>query len=486
MDSEDRPRDGPREDGGLVPPRNAPMTRRRLRCWSQPCPGAGSSRCLASPCPRSASTSRRARDSPASRWQLGAFSSHDGDTVVVRGTIDSQLEDPIDIDVRTPDPTQEERQGHGKILLDEPGAFELRVPKNLGFLELQAFQDAGGDGPTPDDPFAQASVKVASSDVDGVEMVRRSTRTGPADRISGGVPGAPGGDREEHRRRGRYPGGDGGRVARVLVRPTPCRSGRSPRDAAGYRPQWSRERRSRSLRTRLRKRGWTRMPASSSGNPVPSVRSCRRPRSWKRSSTSTATDPALETPWVATKATRHGRRKRLRGDRHRRPLQTDGCPWKPPPQPDAPDSADARRLLALLESVPGGYPDSGWRLHAPHIAQPLRHPGRARPSACTVPSTSRPPRPAAAALAGAAAATVAEAQARGRGRDPAHGQWVTPGPALSRHRGRARLRSRPGRTADTATPSPLARTSWPPYPSAPTEVPLHRHDGVIRQRTRGQ
>ena len=141
------------------------------------------------------------------------FSSHDGDTVVVRGTIDSQLEDPIDIDVRTPDPTQEGGvKGHGKILLDEPGAFELRVPKNLGFLELQAFQDAGGDGPTPDDPFAQASVKVASSDVDGVEMVLEvGTHGVGGQNHQEASPGAPGGDPGgTPASEAGTPGGDGG------------------------------------------------------------------------------------------------------------------------------------------------------------------------------------------------------------------------------------------------------------------------------------
>ena len=66
------------------------------------------------------------------------FSSHEGQTVVVRGTIASELEDPIDIDVRTPDSTQEGGvKGHGKILLDAPGEFSLTVPRNLGALELR-------------------------------------------------------------------------------------------------------------------------------------------------------------------------------------------------------------------------------------------------------------------------------------------------------------------------------------------------------------
>lgn len=123
------------------------------------------------------------------------FSSHEGERVMVRGTITGELEDPIDIDVRTPDATQEGGvKGHGKILLDEPGAFELSVPKGLGAMELQAFQDAGGDGPTADDPFAQAAVTVGDEDVDGVVMVLEVGAHGVGGPVhSEAAPGAPGG-----------------------------------------------------------------------------------------------------------------------------------------------------------------------------------------------------------------------------------------------------------------------------------------------------
>ncbi len=63
------------------------------------------------------------------------FSAQEGEMVTVRGTITSSVEDPIDVDVRTPDATQEGGvMGHGKILVDAPGAFELTVPKGLGPL----------------------------------------------------------------------------------------------------------------------------------------------------------------------------------------------------------------------------------------------------------------------------------------------------------------------------------------------------------------
>ena len=123
------------------------------------------------------------------------FHDHDGERVVVRGTITGELEDPIDIDIRTPDATKEGGvQGHGKILLDEPGVFEISVPKGLGAMELQAFQDAGGDGPTSDDPFAQASVIVADVDVEGVVMELQVGAHGVGGPVHNeAAPGAPGG-----------------------------------------------------------------------------------------------------------------------------------------------------------------------------------------------------------------------------------------------------------------------------------------------------
>lgn len=123
------------------------------------------------------------------------FSAEEGEMVMVRGTITSSLEDPIDVDVRTPDATQEGGvRGHGKILLDTPGPFELAVPKGLGPLELQAFQDAGGDGPTADDPFAQAAVNVGDSDLEGVVMVLEVGAHGVGGPShSEAAPGAPGG-----------------------------------------------------------------------------------------------------------------------------------------------------------------------------------------------------------------------------------------------------------------------------------------------------
>lgn len=123
------------------------------------------------------------------------FGSHDGETVMVIGTVTGPTDDAVDLDVRTPDPTVEGgMKGHGKLLLEEPGPFELKVPKNLGKLELQAFQDAEADGPTSDDPFAQVLLQVDDVDVTDVtlELVAGARGQGGPEH-SAAAPGAPGG-----------------------------------------------------------------------------------------------------------------------------------------------------------------------------------------------------------------------------------------------------------------------------------------------------
>ena len=125
------------------------------------------------------------------------FYDHEGDTVVVRGIVSSPTEGTIEIDVRTPDPMEEGGvKGHGKIQLEGIGEFELTVPKGLGSLELQAFQDLEADGPGSDDPFAQLTLEIGEEDVDEVvfELIpgARGTTGGPTHTEA--PPGAPGGD----------------------------------------------------------------------------------------------------------------------------------------------------------------------------------------------------------------------------------------------------------------------------------------------------
>lgn len=100
------------------------------------------------------------------------FSSVKTDKVWVSGTVSSEDDMAIDIDIRVPDPSAPGgMSGKGKILLERPGEFKLAVPKDLGSLELQAFQDIDSDGPNASDPFAQTTIVVNAEDIEGVELM---------------------------------------------------------------------------------------------------------------------------------------------------------------------------------------------------------------------------------------------------------------------------------------------------------------------------
>ena len=99
------------------------------------------------------------------------FSSVKTDKVWVSGMVVSDDDMAIDIDIRVPDPSAPGGMaGKGKILLERPGEFKLAVPKDLGSLELQAFQDIDSDGPNASDPFAQLTIAVEADDIEGVEL----------------------------------------------------------------------------------------------------------------------------------------------------------------------------------------------------------------------------------------------------------------------------------------------------------------------------
>jgi hypothetical protein len=110
------------------------------------------------------------------------FSDHDGDMVWVRGEIVAADAIPVDLDVRIPDQTAPGGSlGLGKILLEGPGSFELEVPKELGLLELQAFQDPDGDGPSEGDAFGEVLLEVGAEDLTGVLLTLAiGARGGPA------------------------------------------------------------------------------------------------------------------------------------------------------------------------------------------------------------------------------------------------------------------------------------------------------------------
>ena len=83
------------------------------------------------------------------------FASVEGERVAVSGTLISRSDRIIDLDVFQPS----ESAPGGRILLGKlkrpAGAFALQVPISLQSLELDAFVDQTGDGPSADDPRGQ-------------------------------------------------------------------------------------------------------------------------------------------------------------------------------------------------------------------------------------------------------------------------------------------------------------------------------------------
>lgn len=99
------------------------------------------------------------------------FASIDGEKVVVSGIVSCETMGSIDLDFRTPDPSAEGgMKGQGKLLLERPGVFSLEIPKGTGLVEIQAFQDIQGDGPSFDDPFAQVKFEVLEEDIVDLEL----------------------------------------------------------------------------------------------------------------------------------------------------------------------------------------------------------------------------------------------------------------------------------------------------------------------------
>lgn len=122
------------------------------------------------------------------------FAGNDAARITVRGVLQSPVDMAIDLDIRVPDPSAPGgMRGEGKVLIEAPGPFELEVPSDLGNLELQAFQDEAGDGPTSEDHFGQVMVRVGDEDVDAgtIELVQGARQGGP--QHTEAPPGAPGG-----------------------------------------------------------------------------------------------------------------------------------------------------------------------------------------------------------------------------------------------------------------------------------------------------
>jgi len=100
------------------------------------------------------------------------FEDVEGDRIRVAGTIVSDVQGPVDLDVSTVDASSEGGlKSEGKILLAGPGPFETLMPAMAGSLQLAAFQDIEKDGPTAEDPYVDMTIDVGESDITDLELV---------------------------------------------------------------------------------------------------------------------------------------------------------------------------------------------------------------------------------------------------------------------------------------------------------------------------
>ena len=135
-------------------------------------------------------------DGPPSGGSPRPFRDYDGEWVIIRGTVAAPQDVAVHFDFAVPDAKEPGgRRRLGMESANGPGAYELKVPKGLGSLALEVFQDPDKDGPTDNDPYATAQVTVGDEDLElDVRLVEgaRGQPTGGGD-PNGGDPNADGG-----------------------------------------------------------------------------------------------------------------------------------------------------------------------------------------------------------------------------------------------------------------------------------------------------
>ncbi len=115
-------------------------------------------------------------DMPVTAAGLGPFANHEGDFVKLRGSVRSESELPVDLDVWIADPAAPAgMRNQGKVVLVAPGEFTLRVPKGAGKIALEGYQDEAVDGPTETDAFARVELDVDAADIDDVVLSLKQT-----------------------------------------------------------------------------------------------------------------------------------------------------------------------------------------------------------------------------------------------------------------------------------------------------------------------
>jgi hypothetical protein len=128
------------------------------------------------------------------------FAEYEGPTVALSGGVAAPVAKSVDLDFWKPDPTAAGSRAHLGKLTVEPGGFSLKVPSSFGPLQIEAFQDLTGDGPTPDDPFGRLDLVVRAAALTNLKLtlaVGAMAASGSAEHTEA-APGAPGGEAHTH------------------------------------------------------------------------------------------------------------------------------------------------------------------------------------------------------------------------------------------------------------------------------------------------
>lgn len=110
------------------------------------------------------------------------FKEHQGEWTTLSGLITSPIEGAVSFDLRVPDSESPTGDRYlGKVLLPSAGAYELQLPRSMGGLVVEAFQDVGSNGPDAADPYARLTLDVAdvaALDLD-LELVQGARKADP-------------------------------------------------------------------------------------------------------------------------------------------------------------------------------------------------------------------------------------------------------------------------------------------------------------------
>ena len=98
----------------------------------------------------------------------------DVEKLTVSGTVTAAAEGMISIDFFKSDPAVAGGRTFLFKQMTQAGPWQVKFPKDYGKIEVEAYQDPKGDGPTEGDPkctYEKNPVEIGASDVSGIDLV---------------------------------------------------------------------------------------------------------------------------------------------------------------------------------------------------------------------------------------------------------------------------------------------------------------------------